>query len=190
MKITDMMMLDIRAEIEYGDEKIVIKNPKGDTRTNLLEKLNTKLENESGLEDINLDDLELIEILLRELTNIEISDSDDVRTILLCPNEELNRVVFHLASILQELMFEVVAGKNLMIRNQEFLAVQTDTMASINRIENTLSEIEQRSYMRVLSDETENDYNYEPKTNVITDSVTTDEEVVQLHGDVNGKNIQ
>lgn len=189
MKITDMMMLDIRAEIEFKEETIVIKNPKGDIRVKLLEKLNDKLMNESGLEDIQLDDLELIEILMKELTNIEISDQDDVRSILMCPCEELTRVSFHLASILQELMFEVIATKNLELRNNEFLVLQDDTMYTLNRIENTIGEVKQRSYMRVLQDDNEEDYNYEPKTNVITDTVTKDEDVVQLHGKEDGKNI-
>lgn len=182
MKITDMMLSDIRAEIEYKDEKIIVRNAKGDLRLSLLNKLNEKLMNDSGFEDINLDDLELMEILLKELTNIEIDDSDDVRTILQCPNEELTRVSFYLAAILQELMFEVIASKNLMLRNQEFLLLQNDTLACVDRAETMIDEIIQRSGIRVL--------NKEDDERMAVESATPDNDVVQLHGENDGKNIQ
>lgn len=178
MKITDMMLDDIRAEIEFKGEVIIVKNAKGETRLSLLEKLNEKLMNESGYEDINIDDLELMELLLHELTNIDISDEDDVRAILSCPCEELSRVSFYLASILQELMFEVMASKNLLLRNQEFLLLQEDTLKSIDRVNNMIDETMQRCAIRVLSEEVE----HPATTNTIAKSVTPDENIVSTNG--------
>ena len=51
MKINDLMLRDIRAEIDFEDNLIVIKNPKGEVKQELLsffnEQLNKNMDNMS-----------------------------------------------------------------------------------------------------------------------------------------------
>lgn len=150
MKINELMLRDIRAEINFNDEVIVVKNAKGETRKKLLKIIDDKLMKSSD-NKIELTDLELIEVLLKELTNIEVEDDDMVQLILLNACEELNRVIFYLASILQELAFESLAAKNLKMRSQENLILEADTLHSINRTNTMVDEIKQRSYLKEVN---------------------------------------
>lgn len=150
MRINELMLRDIRAEVDFNDEKIIVKNPKGEVRKRILGYLNEKLMN-SKTED-TLTDLELIEMLLKELTNIEITDLDNVQAILLSPCAELNRVIFYLATILQELVFETLSFKNLQMRLQENAILETDTLHSIARSNSMIEEMKQRSYLRVFEE--------------------------------------
>lgn len=163
MRINELMLRDVRAEVDFNDEKIIVKNPKGETRKRILECLNENLM-KSGTNDI-LTDLELMEMLLKELTNIEITDADNVQAILLSPCAELNRVVFYLATILQELVFETLAFKNLQMRLQENSILEADTLHSIARSNTMVEEMKQRSYLRVFEENKQNKNNKKNKKN-------------------------
>ncbi|WP_270504434.1 hypothetical protein [Paraclostridium sordellii] len=155
MKINELMLRDIRAEINFNDEVIVVRNAKGEARKKILKIIDDKLMKRND-DEVDLTDLELIEVLLRELTNIEIEDEDMVQLILLNPCDELNRVIFYLASILQELAFESLASKNLQMRAQENLIVETDTLHSINRVNTMVEEMKQRAYLKEIKKDTDN----------------------------------
>ena len=45
MNISELMMKDIRATIDFEDEVIVIKNPKGEVKNELLMFFKTQLDN-------------------------------------------------------------------------------------------------------------------------------------------------
>lgn len=142
MKITDLMLREIRAEIEFGEEKIIVKNPKGEIRKELLEYIYKNI-----IEQEKHDELETIELLMTKLTNIEI-EKDTIVKVLNNPCAELNRVLFYLNSIQQELVFEVIALRNLEIRAKENTVLEEDSLKMIMNIQNVIKEVQQRDYIK------------------------------------------
>lgn len=142
MKITDLMLREIRAEVDFGEEKIIVKNPKGEVRKELLEYIYKNI-----IEQEKNDELETIELLMSKLTNIEI-EKDTITKVLNNPCAELNRVLFYLNSIQQELVFEVIALRNLEIRAKENTVLEEDSLKMIMNIQNVIKEIQQREYIK------------------------------------------
>lgn len=142
MKITDLMLREIRAEIDFGEEKIIVKNPKGEVRKELLDYIYR-----NTIEQEKHDELETIELLITKLTNIEV-EKDTVVKVLNNPCAELNRVLFYLNSIQQELVFEVIALRNLEIRAKENTVLEEDSLKMIMNIQNIIKEIQQREYIK------------------------------------------
>ena len=82
-------------------------------------------------------------LLINKLTNIEI-DTDDLQEVLLNPSYELNMTLLYLSSIMQELIFEVLATQNLKMRMEQNTILEKDTLARVHDIENLVKEISQR----------------------------------------------
>ena len=150
MKINDLMLRDIRAEIDFEDDVIVIKNPKGEVKKELLsffnEQLNKNMDNVSkkkGRKKKVADETEIMSLLINKLTNIEI-DTNDLQEVLLNPSYELSMTLLYLSSIMQELIFEVLATQNLKIRMEQNTILEKDTLARVHDIENLVKEISQR----------------------------------------------
>ena len=150
MKINDLMLRDIRAEIDFEDDVIVIKNPKGKVKEELLsffnEQLNKNMDNMSkkkGRKKKVADEIEIMSLLINKLTNIEI-DTNDLQEVLLNPSYELSMTLLYLSSIMQELIFEVLATQNLKMRMEQNTILEKDTLARVHDIENLVKEISQR----------------------------------------------
>ena len=150
MKTSELMIKDIRAEIPFGDEAIVIKNPKGEVKNELLyffkEQLDKNMDNaekKKGRKKKIADELEILKLLMNKLTNIEI-DTDDLTTIFGDPSYELNLVLLYLSSIMQELIFEVLATHNLQMRMDQNTLLEKDTLNRVADIENIIKEINHR----------------------------------------------
>ena len=150
MKINDLMLRDIRAEIDFEDDVIVIKNPKGEVKKELLsffnEQLNKNMDNMSkkkGRKKKVADEIEIMSLLINKLTNIEI-DTNDLQEVLLNPSYELSMTLLYLSSIMQELIFEVLATQNLKMRMEQNTILEKDTLARVHDIENLVKEISQR----------------------------------------------
>ena len=150
MKINDLMLRDIRAEIDFEDDVIVIKNPKGKVKEELLsffnEQLNKNMDNMSkkkGRKKKIADEIEIMKLLINKLTNIEI-DTDNLQEVLLNPSYELSMTLLYLSSIMQELIFEVLATQNLKMRMEQNTILEKDTLARVHDIENLVKEISQR----------------------------------------------
>lgn len=150
MKINDLMLRDIRAEIDFEDDVIVIKNPKGEVKKELLsffnEQLNKNMDNVSkkkGRKKKVADETEIMSLLINKLTNIEI-DTDNLQEVLLNPSYELSMTLLYLSSIMQELIFEVLATQNLKMRMEQNTILEKDTLARVHDIENLVKEISQR----------------------------------------------
>lgn len=150
MKINDLMLRDVRAEIDFEDDVIVIKNPKGEVKKELLsffnEQLNKNMDNVSkkkGRKKKVADETEIMSLLINKLTNIEI-DTDNLQEVLLNPSYELSMTLLYLSSIMQELIFEVLATQNLKMRMEQNTILEKDTLARVHDIENLVKEISQR----------------------------------------------
>ena len=150
MKINDLMLRDVRAEIDFEGDLIVIKNPKGEVKQELLsffnEQLNKNMDNISkkkGRKKKIANETEIMTLLINKLTNIEI-DVEDLREVLLNPSYELNMTLLYLSSIMQELIFEALATQNLKIRMEQNTLLEKDTLSRVNDIENLVKEISQR----------------------------------------------
>ena len=150
MKINDLMLRDIRAEIDFEDDLIIIKNPKGKVKEELLsffnEQLNKNMDNMSkkkGRKKKIADEIEIMELLINKLTNIEI-DTDNLQEVLLNPSYELSMTLLYLSSIMQELIFEVLATQNLKMRMEQNTILEKDTLVRVHDIENLVKEISQR----------------------------------------------
>lgn len=150
MKISELMIKDIRATIEFGDEIIVIKNPKGEVKNELLIFFKTQLDNtmenaskKRGRKKKVAENIEIFKLLLNKLTNIKV-DTDDLKEILTEPSYELSVVMLYLSSIMQELIFEVLATHNLEIRMEQNTLLEKDTLKRVSDLENLINEIKHR----------------------------------------------
>lgn len=150
MKLSKLEVKDIRAEIEYGDETIVVKNPKGEVKKELLkffqEQLEKNIHNNSvkkGRKKKIATDSDIVKLLIEKLTNIEI-DETDVEYLLNNPSHELSMVMLYLSSIMQELIFETLANKNLEVRMQKNTLLEKDTLNMLYDMQNILEEIKHR----------------------------------------------
>ena len=150
MKISELMIKDIRATREFGDEIIVIKNPKGEVKNELLIFFKTQLDNtmenaskKRGRKKKVAENIEIFKLLLNKLTNIKV-DTDDLKEILTEPSYELSVVMLYLSSIMQELIFEVLATHNLEIRMEQNTLLEKDTLKRVSDLENLINEIKHR----------------------------------------------
>lgn len=150
MKISELMIRDIRATIEFGDESIIIRNPKGEVKNDLLiffkSQLDKNIDNISrkkGRKKKLANDVEIFKLLLDKLTNIKV-DIDDLNEVLSNPSYELSMVMLYLSSIMQELIFEILATHNLEMRMEQNTILEKDTLNRIADLENIIKEIKHR----------------------------------------------
>lgn len=151
MKISELMIKDIRAEIEVDGDLITIKNPKEEVKTELANffKQQIDLKGQEGAAT----ELEILELLIRKLTDLKI-DTDDIYFIVENPSHEMTRVMFYLSSIMQELIFEVIASTNLEMRMNENTILEKDTLRTISKLEGIIEEIKFRRTVEVSDAET------------------------------------
>lgn len=149
MKINELMLRDVRATIETENGNIIINNPKGDTRKELLmffeNQLEKNMDNASkkkGRKKKIANDKEILVMLINKLTNIEVDE--DIDMVINNPSHEMNMVMLYLASIMQELIFEVMANYNLDMRMKQNTIIEKDTVNRIFELENLIKEIKQR----------------------------------------------
>lgn len=154
MKISELMIRDIRATIEFGDESIIIRNPKGEVKNDLLiffrSQLDKNIDNISrkkGRKKKLANDVEIFKLLLDKLTNIKV-DIDDLDEVLSNPSYELSMVMLHLSSIMQELIFEILATHNLEMRMEQNTILEKDTLNRIADLENIIKEIKHRKLIK------------------------------------------
>lgn len=154
MKISELMIRDIRATIEFGDESIIIRNPKGEVKNDLLiffkSQLDKNIDNISrkkGRKKKLANDVEIFKLLLDKLTNIKV-DIDDLDEILSNPSYELSMVMLYLSSIMQELIFEILATHNLEMRMEQNTILEKDTLNRIADLENIIKEIKHRKLIK------------------------------------------
>ena len=150
MNISELKIKDIRATIEFGEETIIIKNPKGEVKNELLMFFKTQLDNtmdnaskKRGRKKKVAENIEIFKLLLSKLTNIAI-DVDDLKSILTEPSYELSVIVLYLSSIMQELIFEVMATHNLEIRMEQNTILEKDTLKRVFELDNFIKEIKLR----------------------------------------------
>ena len=150
MNISELVMKDIRATIDFEGETIVVKNPKGEIKNELLmffkKQLDNTMDNASkkrGRKKKVAENIEIFKLLLNKLTNITV-DIDDLREILIEPSYELSIVMLYLSSIMQELIFEVIATHNLEIRMEQNTLLEKDTLKRVSDLDNLIKEIELR----------------------------------------------
>ena len=150
MNISDLKNKEIRATIEIENETIVIKNPIGDVKSELLmffkSQIDRTMDNASkkkGRKRKVADNIEIFTLLLNKLTNINI-DVEDIEDILAEPSYELSVVMLYLSSIMQELIFEVIATHNLELRMEQNTLLEKDTLKRVSDLENLIKEIKLR----------------------------------------------
>ena len=150
MNISELVMKDIRATIDFEGETIVVKNPKGEIKNELLmffkKQLDNTMDNASkkrGRKKKVAENIEIFKLLLNKLTNITI-DTEDLKDILIEPSYELSVVMLYLSSIMQELIFEVIATHNLEIRMEQNTLLEKDTLKRVSDLDNLIKEIELR----------------------------------------------
>lgn len=149
MKISELAIKDIRAEIDFDDNKIIIKNPKGKVKEELLlffkkqVDINAENVNKKGKKKKVASDIDIFKMLMKKLTNIQV-DMDNFTDILNNPSYEMSMVILYLSSIMQELIFEVLTKKNLEIRMSKNTLLEKDTLNMINDLGYLIDEIKHR----------------------------------------------
>ena len=150
MNLSDLKNKEIRATVQLDDETIIIKNPIGDVKSELLMFFQTQIDNtmdnaskKRGRKKKVAENTEIFTLLLNKLTNITV-DTDDLREILIEPSYELSVVMLYLSSIMQELIFEVIATHNLEIRMEQNTLLEKDTLKRVSDLDNLIKEIELR----------------------------------------------
>lgn len=154
MKISELMIKDVRATIECEDGNIIIKNPKGDVKNELLlffkEQLDRNMDNASKQRERKkkvASNIDILLMLMSKLTNVEI-DVDNPEDVLSNPSHELNMVQLYLASIMQELIFEVLSTHNLEMRMEQNTILEKDTLYKVKDLENLIKEIKYRELIK------------------------------------------
>ncbi|MGL4802041.1 MAG: hypothetical protein ACRC18_07220 [Cetobacterium sp.] len=153
MRISELMIRDIRATVEFGDETIIVKNPKGEVKAELLTffkgQLDKNMDNAAktkGRKKKIASNLDILKLLMEKLTNIEL-DVDTFEEIVKNPSYELNVVLLYLASIMQELIFEVLSTHNLEMRMEQNTLLEKDTLNRVGNLEDLIKEIKHRKMM-------------------------------------------
>ena len=150
MNISDLKNKEIRATVQLDDETIIIKNPIGDVKNELLmffqSQVNNTMDNAAkkrGRKKKVAENTEIFTLLLNKLTNITI-DVEDVKEVLAEPSYELSVVMLYLSSIMQELIFEVMATQNLKLRMDQNTLLEKDTLKRISELDNLIKEMKSR----------------------------------------------
>ena len=150
MNISDLKIKEIRATVQLDDETIIIKNPIGDVKNELLMFFQTQVDNtmdntskKRGRKKKVAENTEIFTLLLNKLTNITI-DIEDVKEVLAEPSYELSVVMLYLSSIMQELIFEVMATQNLKLRMDQNTLLEKDTLKRISELDNLIKEMKSR----------------------------------------------
>ena len=150
MNISDLKNKEIRATVQLDDETIIIKNPIGDVKSELLmffqSQVNNTMDNAAkkrGRKKKVAENTEIFTLLLNKLTNITI-DVEDVKEVLAEPSYELSVVMLYLSSIMQELIFEVMATQNLKLRMDQNTLLEKDTLKRISELDNLIKEMKSR----------------------------------------------
>ena len=150
MNISDLKNKEIRATVQLDDETIIIKNPIGDVKSELLmffqSQVNNTMDNAAkkrGRKKKVAENTEIFTLLLNKLTNITI-DVEDVKEVLAEPSYELSVVMLYLSSIMQELIFEVMATQNLKLRMDQNTLLEKDTLKRVSELDNLIKEMKFR----------------------------------------------
>ena len=150
MNISDLKNKEIRATVQLDDETIIIKNPIGDVKNELLiffqSQVNNTMDNAAkkrGRKKKVAENTEIFTLLLNKLTNITI-DVEDVKEVLAEPSYELSVVMLYLSSIMQELIFEVMATQNLKLRMDQNVLLEKDTIKRVSELDNLIKEMKSR----------------------------------------------
>lgn len=150
MNISDLKNKEIRATVQLDDETIIIKNPIGDVKNELLmffqSQVNNTMDNAAkkrGRKKKVAENTEIFKLLLNKLTNITI-DVEDVKEVLAEPSYELSVVMLYLSSIMQELIFEVMATQNLKLRMDQNVLLEKDTIKRVSELDSLIKEMKSR----------------------------------------------
>ena len=150
MNISDLKNKEIRATVQLDDETIIIKNPIGDVKSELLmffqSQVNNTMDNAAkkrGRKKKVAENTEIFTLLLNKLTNITI-DVEDVKEVLAEPSYELSVVMLYLSSIMQELIFEVMATQNLKLRMDQNTLLEKDTIKRVSELDSLIKEMKSR----------------------------------------------
>ena len=150
MNISDLKIKEIRATVQLDDETIIIKNPIGDVKNELLMFFQTQIDNtmdnaakKRGRKKKVAENIDIFTLLLNKLTNITI-DIEDVKEVLAEPSYELSVVMLYLSSIMQELIFEVMATQNLKLRMDQNILIEKDTLKRVSELDNLIREIKSK----------------------------------------------
>ena len=152
MNINDLMIRDIRATIECENDEIIIRNPKGEVKEELLsyfaDQLERNIENTSkkrGRKKKTASEVETFKVLMDKLTNINVdTDIEVIHEVLSNPSYEMTMVMLYLSSIQHELIFELLASQNLNFRMEQNVLLEKDTLNRISDVENIIKEIKHR----------------------------------------------
>ena len=152
MNINNLMIRDIRATIECENGEIIIRNPKGEVKEELLlyfaDQLERNIEKASkkrGRKKKTANEVETFKVLMDKLTNINIDvEIDVIHEILNNPSYEMTMVMLYLSSIQHELTFELLASQNLNFRMEQNVLLEKDTLNRIADLENVIKEIKHR----------------------------------------------
>ena len=154
MNISDLKIKEIRATVQLDDETIIIRNPIGDVKNELLMFFQTQIDNtmdnaskKRGRKKKVAENTEIFTLLLNKLTNITI-DVEDVKEVLIEPSYELSVVMLYLSSIMQELIFEVMATQNLKLRMDQNALLEKDTLKRVSELDNLIREIKSRENIK------------------------------------------
>ena len=150
MNLSDLKNKEIRATVQLDDETIIIKNPIGDVKSELLMFFQTQIDNtmdnaakKRGRKKKVAENIDIFTLLLNKLTNITI-DVEDIKDILAEPSYELSVVMLYLSSIMQELIFEVMATQNLKLRMDQNVLLEKDTIKRVSELDSLIKEMKSR----------------------------------------------
>ena len=99
-------------EAEDGIDFIVIKNPFGSTKQQIMNFIEGKVKQAEGQSEIELEYDDVLAYFIRLLTNIDIDETMDIDAILSMPKPELVKVMNEISEIVHEVVFEVLTRQN------------------------------------------------------------------------------
>ena len=108
----DEVRCAIPFETEKGIEMIVVKNPFGEAKQQIMNFIEGKVVKAEGESEFEIPYDEVMTYFLRLLTNLDIDENTDVDLIMSMPRPELVKVMHELSEIIHEIVFEVLVKQS------------------------------------------------------------------------------
>ncbi len=133
IKISSLMKDKVRAKVStmVGEVEhfITVFNPTVEQKIKFIENLDKevdKLVNKG--EDVILSAEEVVKTYYKELTDLDISDDEDILAILANPKPELIEVNKHINEIIHEIIMEIMAKKKAQLNKLKEMKVQGEVL--------------------------------------------------------------
>lgn len=150
VKLSQLEQPHVRATVSIeGVGLVTIVNPKGKVRIELMDFIKKKM----GNKGITINQNEVITLFMNKLTDLEI-DVEDVSSMLDNGSLELNKIMFYLTTIVQELTYEILCQQNLELQMLEKTLLADDTLVLTKNIETLIEKRKERKRLTSKDGET------------------------------------